>query len=153
MRRLAKNADVIIENYRVGVMDRLGLSYESLNEINPKLIYAAVRGFGDPRTGQSPYAEWPSFDVVAQAMGGITSITGLDSDTPIKIGPGVGDIVPALFAAVAILSALHHTQKTGEGQFVDVAMYDGVLALCERIVHQYRYLRKCIFIIIYVIYK
>jgi len=137
IRRLAKDADVIVENYRVGVMDRLGLSYESLHKINPKLIYAAVRGFGDPRTGQSPYAQWPSFDVVAQAMGGITGITGLNRDTPIKIGPGVGDIVPALFSAVGILSALHHAQKTGEGQFVDVAMYDGVLALCERIVHQY----------------
>jgi crotonobetainyl-CoA:carnitine CoA-transferase CaiB-like acyl-CoA transferase len=137
IRRLAKDADEIVENYRVGVMDRLGLSYESLHKINPKLIYAAVRGFGDPRTGQSPYAQWPSFDVVAQAMGGITGITGINRDTPIKIGPGVGDIVPALFSAVGILSALHHAQKTGEGQFVVVAMYDGVLALCERIVHQY----------------
>ena len=139
LRRLVEDADVLVENYRVGVMDRLGLSYESLAKINPKLVYAAVRGFGEPRTGASPYADWPSFDVIAQAMGGIAGITGTIGGAPTKVGPGVGDIVPALFAAVAILAAVHHAQKTGEGQFVDVAMYDAVLALCERIVYQHSY--------------
>ena len=139
LRRLVKDADVLVENYRVGVMERLDLSYESLAKINPRLVYATVRGFGDPRTGKSPYADWPAFDVIAQAMGGIMGITGPDANTPLKIGPGVGDIVPAMLAAVGILAAVRHAEKTGEGQFVDVAMYDSILALCERIVYQHSY--------------
>jgi crotonobetainyl-CoA:carnitine CoA-transferase CaiB-like acyl-CoA transferase len=93
VRRLVRNADVVVENYRARVMDRLGLSYESLREDNPALVYAAIRGFGDPRTGESPYVDWPAFDVVAQAMGGLMGITGPDASTPIKVGPGLGDIV------------------------------------------------------------
>ena len=139
LRRLVRDADVLVENYRVGVMDRLGLSYESLAKINPKLVYATVRGFGDPRTGKSPYADWPAFDVIAQAMGGIMGITGPDANTPLKIGPGVGDIVPAMLMTIGILSAVRHAEKTGEGQFVDVGMYDAILALCERIVYQHSY--------------
>jgi crotonobetainyl-CoA:carnitine CoA-transferase CaiB-like acyl-CoA transferase len=139
LRRLVREADVLVENYRVGVMDRLGLSYESLAKINPKLVYATVRGFGDPRTGKSPYADWPAFDVIAQAMGGIMGITGPDAQTPLKIGPGVGDIVPAMLMTIGILSAVRHAEKTGEGQFVDVGMYDAILALCERIVYQHSY--------------
>ncbi|MCG8696202.1 MAG: CoA transferase [Minwuiales bacterium] len=136
VRELAKDADVLVENFRAGVMERLGLAYESLREINPRLVYAAVRGFGDPRTGESPYQEWPAYDVVAQAMGGLMGITGPSPEQPLKAGPGVGDIVPAMLTAVGILSAVHHAGRTGQGQFVDVAMYDGVLALCERIVYQ-----------------
>jgi len=139
LERLVKDADVLVENYRAGVMDRLGLSYEHLKTINPKLVYAAVRGFGDPRTGDSPYLDWPAFDVIAQAMGGMMSVTGPDKDTPLKIGPGVGDIVPALMAAVGILAATRHADKTGEGQFLDVSMYDGILALCERIAYRYSF--------------
>jgi crotonobetainyl-CoA:carnitine CoA-transferase CaiB-like acyl-CoA transferase len=139
VRRLVKEADVLVENFRVGTMERLGLSYESLAELNPRLVYAAVRGFGDPRTGTSPYADWPAFDVVAQAMGGIMGITGPDRGQPMKVGPGVGDTVPAMLLTVGILAAVRHAERTGEGQFVDVAMYDAVLALCERIIHQHSY--------------
>ena len=137
LRALTAEADVLVENFRVGVMDRLELAYESLAEVNPRLVYAAVRGFGDPRTGESPYLDWPAYDVVAQAMGGIMSITGPAADRPLKVGPGVGDIVPAMYATIGILSAVRHAEKTGAGQFLDVAMYDGVLALCERIVYQH----------------
>lgn len=137
--RMVSNADVLLENFRVGVMDKLGLSYETLHAINPKLVYGCIRGFGDPRTGKSPYMDWPAYDVVAQAMGGIMGITGPDHESPIKVGPGVGDIFPATMAAFGVTSALHHAEKTGEGQFVDVAMYDSILALCERIVFQYGY--------------
>lgn len=139
LRRMVQDADVLLENYRVGVMDRLGLGYETLREVNPKLVYACIRGFGDPRSGESPYAHWPAYDVVAQAMGGLMGITGPDADTPMKVGPGVGDIFPAAMTAFGIASALHHAQRTGEGQFLDVAMYDAILALCERIVYQYSY--------------
>ncbi len=136
---LAREADVVVENFRAGVMDRLGLGYETLAKDNPRLVYAAIRGFGDPRTGASPYVDRPAFDVVAQAMGGAMSITGPDAATPLKIGPGVGDIFPAALAAFGIMAALHHARATGEGQFVDVAMYDGIVAMCERIVYQHSY--------------
>lgn len=133
---LVRDASVLVENFTVGVMERLGLSYEVLREHNPRLVYAAVRGFGDPRTGASPYADWPAFDIVAQAMGGLMGITGPEGQ-PMKTGPGVGDIFPGVLAAVGLLAAVRHAERTGEGQFVDVAMVDGVLALCERIVYQH----------------
>lgn len=137
LHRLIDEADIVVENFRSGVMERLGFSYESLRETNPALVYATVRGFGDSRSGESPYLDWPAFDVVSQAMGGIMGITG--PGIPMKIGPGVGDTVPALMLVIGILSAVHHAKRTGEGQFVDVAMTDSVLALCERIVYQQSY--------------
>lgn len=133
---LLRDADAVVENFRAGVMDRLGLGWEVLHEVNPKLVYGCLRGFGDPRTGASPYVEWPAFDPVAQAMGGIMAITGPDAKTPTKIGPGIGDIVPGMMLAFGVLSAIHHARRTGEGQFVDVAMVDAVLAVCERTVYQ-----------------
>jgi crotonobetainyl-CoA:carnitine CoA-transferase CaiB-like acyl-CoA transferase len=136
---LVPEFDVVVENFRVGVMDRLGLSYETFAALNPKLVYAAIRGFGDPRTGKSPYVDWPAYDVVGQAMGGMMGITGLAGGTPIKIGPGVGDTVPALYAALGIVSAVLHARTTGEGQFLDVGMADAVLGVCERIVHQHSF--------------
>jgi crotonobetainyl-CoA:carnitine CoA-transferase CaiB-like acyl-CoA transferase len=134
--KMVADADAIVENFRVGVMERLGLGYEVLHEHNPRLVYAALRGFGDQRTGASPYGSWPAYDVVAQAMGGIMAITGPDATTPMKIGPGLGDIVPGAMLAFGILAAVHHARRTGEGQFVDIAMVDAVLALCERTVYQ-----------------
>ncbi|SFP91829.1 CaiB/BaiF CoA-transferase family protein [Variovorax sp. 770b2] len=139
LKELVASADVLVENFRGGVMERLGLSYEELSQINPALVYAAVRGFGDRRSGESPYYQWPAYDVVAQAMGGIMGITGPDEHSPTKIGPGVGDTVPALMLAIGILSAVHHARRTGQGQFVDVSMVDCVLALTERIVYQHSY--------------
>ncbi|MEC7288712.1 MAG: CoA transferase [Pseudomonadota bacterium] len=137
LKTLIKDADAITENFRAGVMDKLGLSYETLREINPKLVYGTLRGFGDQRTGASPYVEWPAFDVVAQAMGGIMGITGPDAARPTKIGPGVGDIVPGMMLAFGVLSAIHHARRTGQGQFVDVSMVDSMLAVCERMIYQH----------------
>ncbi len=134
---LVKDADAVTENFRVGVMDKLGIGYESLKAVNPKIVYGCLNGFGDPRTGESPYAKWPAFDVVAQAMGGIMAITGPDPKTPTKIGPGVGDIVPGMFLAFGVLAAVHKARETGEGQFVDVSMVDAILAICERMVYQH----------------
>jgi crotonobetainyl-CoA:carnitine CoA-transferase CaiB-like acyl-CoA transferase len=144
LQRLLAAADVLIENFRAGVMERLGLGYEALHERHPRLVYACVRGFGDPRTGdldlpESPYAAWPAFDVVAQAMGGLTGVTGPDADHPMNAGAPIGDMAPALFAAVGILAAVRRAERTGEGQLVDVSMYDAVLAVCERIVYLYSY--------------
>ena len=137
LRNLVRTADVLVENFRPDVMERLGLSYESLAAINPRLVYAAIRGFGDPRTGESPYANWPAYDVVAQAMGGVISVTGPDLDHPTKVGPGIGDIFAGSLAAFGILAALREAEATGQGQFLDVAMYDAMLSLCERLVYQH----------------
>jgi len=136
VRRLIAGADVVVENFRPGVMDRMGLSYDSLRTLNPRLVYAAIRGFGDERTGLGPLGDLPAFDLNAQAMGGFMSITG-PPGKPMKAGPGIGDIFPAAMCCIGILAALVSRQTTGEGQYVDVAMYDAMIALCERIVYQY----------------
>lgn len=135
--KLIRTADAVVENAKTGVMDRLGVGYEVLCEHNPKLVYAAVRGFGDPRTGRSPYAEWPAFDVVAQSMGGIVAVTGPVGSKGFKVGVGVGDIYPGTLAALGVVSAVHAARRTGVGQFIDVAMYDAILALCETVVYSY----------------
>lgn len=136
--RMVEKVDVVAENYRAGVMERLGLGFEYLTKINPRLVYATLRGFGDPRSGRTPYTDWPAYDPVAQAMGGIMAITGtVQGGTPTKVGPGVGDLVPAMFLAFGIASACWSALRTGKGQFLDVAMVDAVLALCERTVFQY----------------
>ena len=134
---LVRSSHVLVENFRPGVMERLGLGYEELAKLNPGLVYATVRGFGDPRSGESPYASWPSYDVVAQAMGGLMSMTGADREHPMKTGPGIGDVFTGMMLAFAIIAAVRHAEKTGCGQFVDIAMYDAMLSLCERLVYIY----------------
>ena len=134
---LVRGADAVVENFRAGVMERFGLGYEVLKEVNPRLVYGALRGFGDERTGASPYSAWPAYDVVAQAMGGIMAITGPDAHTPTKVGPGVGDVVPGMMLAFGVLAAIHNARRTGLGQFVDVSMVDAILSVCERPVWQH----------------
>lgn len=134
---LVGSADAVVENARVGVMDRLGLGYETLRERNGRLVYVAIRGFGDPRTGESPYAEWPAFDIVAQSMGGMVGLTGPRGSTGMPAGASVGDLFPGALAALGLVSALLSARSSGRGQFVDVAMYDAVLSLCENIVYKY----------------
>lgn len=134
---LVATADAVVENSRVGVMDRLGVGYEALRGVNPRLVYAAIRGFGDPRTGQSPYAEWPAFDIVAQCMGGLVGITGPTDGTGFPNGASIGDIFPGALMALGVVSAVHHARRTGQGQFLDVAMYDAILSLCETMVINY----------------
>ena len=135
--RLVETADAFVENFREGVTDKLGLSYATLKQINPRLVYASIRGFGDSMTAESPLRAWPAFDIVAQAMGGMMSCTGPDNETPMKVGPSIGDQVPGMFCAFGILAAIHHARGTGEGQYVDVALTDSMLAVSERIIHQY----------------
>lgn len=139
---LLKDADAVIENFRQGTMVKLGLSYEYLQTINPKLVYGALRGFGDTRTMASPYAHYPSYDVIAQAMGGLMGVTGPDAQTPTKAGPGLGDIIPGMLLGFGVLSAIHHARLTGKGQFVDIAMADAVLFASERIVYQHDITKK-----------
>ncbi len=134
---LVKSADVLVENFRAGVLDKMGLGYDALKVLRPSLVYTSVRGFGDRAGGVSPCIDWPAFDIVAQAMGGWMGITGNNAEQPLKVGGGVGDTVPGLFAAFGTMTALWHARATGQGQYVDVAMADSVLALCEFAVAHY----------------
>jgi len=137
--RLVDSADAVMENFRAGVMDRLGIGWEVLHARNPRLVYGAIRGFGDPRTGESPYVDWPSYDVVGQAMSGIVSVTGAAEGEVFRVGPSVGDIYPATVAALGLTAGLLHARTTGRGQFMDVGMYDALVAMCEAIIYRYSY--------------
>ena len=125
--------DILVENFRPGTMDRLGLGYETLREINPALIYAAASGFG--QTG--PYSRRAAYDGVVQAMGGIMSITGQLGGEPTRVGTSIGDIAAGLFTAVGILAAVIHREASGKGQLVDVAMLDCQVALLENAIARY----------------
>ncbi|GIW18439.1 MAG: formyl-CoA transferase [Tepidiforma sp.] len=127
IRRLAGEADVLVENFRPGTMDRLGLGYDALREVNPRLIYAALSGFG--QTG--PYSRLPAVDAVAQAMGGTMSLNGYRDGPPLRVGVSIGDMVGGLYLALGILAALRARDVTGEGQLLDVALMEAQMALCE----------------------
>jgi len=124
-RRLVQIADILVENFRPGVMDRLGLSYAGLCEINPKLIYCAISGFG--QTG--PDAFKPAYDQIIQGLSGVMAINGDERLNPLRCGFPVCDTVGGLNAAFAIMAALYYRQKTGEGQFIDVALLDSIMPL------------------------
>lgn len=124
MKRLVKDADVIIENYRSGVMERLGLGYDVLSEINPQLIYCSISGFG--RTG--PYAKRAGFDLVAQGMSGLMSFTGVPGSPPVKVGVPVADMNAGMFATYGILTAYINRLKTGKGQYLEVSLVEAALA-------------------------
>ena len=121
---LVKTADILVENYRPGVMKKLGIDYPSLAPINPGLVYASISGFG--QTG--PWADRPGFDLMAQAMSGVMSVTGYPDGPPVKAGVPVADIGCALFAIYGILSAYIGKTKSGEGQFIDTSLFDSALA-------------------------
>ncbi|MDP3668799.1 MAG: CoA transferase [Telluria sp.] len=137
--KMVEQADAVVENFRAGVMDRLGLSYETLAERNPRIVYTSIRGFGDPRGGKTEYTDWPAVDIIAQAMGGLMGITGPDAQSPTKVGGGPGDTVPGLFASFATMVALWEARSSGKGQYVDVAMVDSLIALSEPITVTYSY--------------
>ncbi len=121
VRRLLADADVVMENYSLGVMERMGLGYEALRELNPRLIYCAISGFG--RTG--PYAERGGFDLIAQGMSGLMSITGEGPGRPpVKVGAPITDITAGILGAMGILAALHARTRTGEGQYVDTSLFE-----------------------------
>jgi crotonobetainyl-CoA:carnitine CoA-transferase CaiB-like acyl-CoA transferase len=141
---LVSQADALVESFAVGTMEGLGVSYERLRGINPRLVYASTRGFGDPRTGDSPFARWPTTELVAQAAGGPLgdgATLGDDGSgrAPARIPVPIGEVFPGALTALGIVSALLHARETGEGQYVDVAMRDGLLALCERLVYEHSY--------------
>jgi crotonobetainyl-CoA:carnitine CoA-transferase CaiB-like acyl-CoA transferase len=120
IRDLARQSDVLIENFKVGGLKKYGLDFDSLSTINPKLVYCSITGFG--QTG--PYAERAGYDFMIQAMGGMMSITGEADGQPMKTGVAIADILTGLYAANAIQAALMHQQKTGAGQYIDMALLD-----------------------------
>ncbi|AHD00661.1 CaiB/BaiF CoA transferase family protein [Leisingera methylohalidivorans] len=125
--RLLAQADVLLENYRPGVMQRLGYGWEDLHARFPRLIYGAVSGFGH----SGPDAQKPAYDMVVQARGGVMSITGEKDRDPVRVGASIGDIVAGMFLGHGVLAALLDVEKSGEGRFIDVAMLDSQLALLE----------------------
>lgn len=133
LKQLALSADVLIENFKLGTMARLGLNYESLAKENPELIYCSITGYG--QTG--PYKERAGYDFMIQAQGGIMSLNGPEDGEPYKVGVAIVDITAGLFASNAILSALHHRQQTGEGQYIDVALLDSQLGWLANVAQNY----------------
>jgi CoA:oxalate CoA-transferase len=131
--KLVKEADVLVENFKPGVMKKLGLGYDVLAKVNPRLIYCASSGFGH----SGPYSERPAYDLIIQGMGGLMSITGPDSSHPTKVGSSIADIFAGVFSAIGILGALHNRHKTGKGQMVDVAMLDCMVAILENAVARF----------------
>ena len=131
--RMVKDADILVENYRPGVVKRLGIDYETLSAINPRLVYASISGFG--QTG--PWANRPGFDLMAQAMSGIMSVTGYPGGPPVKAGVPVADIGCALFATYAMLAAYIGVKAGGRGQHIDASLFDSALAFSVWDISQY----------------
>jgi crotonobetainyl-CoA:carnitine CoA-transferase CaiB-like acyl-CoA transferase len=125
LHRLVRDADVVLENYRPGVAARLGADWQTLSALNPRLVYASVSGFG--QTG--PYAQRPGYDLIAQGLAGLMSVTGEPDGDPVKCGVPVGDLAAGLFCAVAILSAVIARERTGRGQRIDTSLFECALAL------------------------
>ena len=131
--RLAERADVVMENFTPGVMERLGLGWEVLRARNPRVVFARTSGFG--QTG--PYSQRPALDIVVQAMGGVMSITGEAGGSPVRPGVSYGDITAGLYTAVGILAALHERERSGLGQELDISMLDCQVSVLENAIARY----------------
>ncbi|HZH26682.1 MAG TPA: CaiB/BaiF CoA-transferase family protein [Azospirillaceae bacterium] len=127
--RLAETSDVLIENYKVGGLRKYGLDWEAVRKVNPRLVYCSITGFG--QTG--PYAQRAGYDFIVQGMGGLMSVTGMPAGTPggepVKVGVAVADLFTGMYATVAVLAALAHRDRTGEGQHIDLALLDAQVAM------------------------
>ncbi len=139
LRDLVKKSDVVVENLRPGAMDKLGLGYKSLKTINHRLIYAAISGFGRLEGYTGSYAQRPAFDIVAEAMSGVMNLVGFADKPPSWTIYGMADVYTGMVTAYGIMLALFMREQTGEGQFVDSAMLDNMLALNERMVTLYSF--------------
>ena len=126
-KRLAKDADVIVENYRPGVKKRLGIDYEAIRAINPRIIYGSISGFGQ----SGPYRDRPGVDQIAQGMGGLMSITGLPGQGPVRVGIPIADLCSGIFLAQGILVALYERETTGEGKWVHTSLLEAMLSMLD----------------------
>jgi crotonobetainyl-CoA:carnitine CoA-transferase CaiB-like acyl-CoA transferase len=133
VRRLAERSDVLIENFKVGSLSRLGLGWENLSPLNPRLVYCSITGFGQ----SGPYKDRPGYDFAVQAMGGLMSVTGEPDGEPMKAGVAMTDVLTGMYAATAVLAALAHRERTGEGQRVDLALLDVQVAALANLAENY----------------
>ncbi|MBI5969023.1 MAG: CoA transferase [Deltaproteobacteria bacterium] len=132
-KELVKISDVVLENYAPGVMKNLGIDYRVLKDVNPKIIMASISGFGQ----KGPNSQKVSFDIVAQAMGGLMSLTGYPQGPPTKTGTSLGDCVASLYAALGIVASLYHREATGRGQYIDVSQQESIASILEAAVVRY----------------
>ena len=133
VRKLVKEADIVVENFRPGTMEKWGLGYEALSAINPKLIMVRISGFG--QTG--PYKDRTGFGAIGESMGGIRYVTGYPDRAPVRVGISIGDSLAAMFGVIGALTALHHREKSGAGQMVDVALYEAVFSMMESMLPEF----------------
>jgi CoA:oxalate CoA-transferase len=132
-KELVRHADVVAENFSVGTMDRLGLGYETLKQVNPRLIYASVTAFGQ----DGPYAHWRGYDILAQAISGYMSITGFPDSPPTRSGQSISDYYAGMLCAFSIVSALHYRGRTGKGQHIDMALLDALITALDNLGERY----------------
>ncbi len=125
--KMVKNADVLVENFRPGTMEKLGIGYERLAAINEKLVFCSISGFGQ----DGPYRDRPAYDIIVQAMSGLMSITGEEDGKPTRVGVSIGDIIAGLYGAIGILAAVNDREKDGKGQYLDIGMLDCMVAIAE----------------------
>lgn len=128
IKKLVKNADIVVENFKVGTLKKLGMGYENLKEVNPEIIYASISGFGQ----EGEWSQYAAYDNVIQATCGIMTVTGFEEGMPTKIGPAIGDNFTGLTLALAIVMAYYHKLRTGKGQYLDVSMLDTLFGILER---------------------
>lgn len=137
LRDLVAASDVVVENLRPGAMTKMGLDYETLSQVNPRLVYAAISGFGRLEGYEGPYGKRPAFDIVAEAMSGVMHLVGFEDKPPSWTIYGLADVYTGMCTAYGVMQALFMRERTGKGQFVDSAMLDNMLALNERMVMLY----------------
>jgi formyl-CoA transferase len=133
VRRLVKDTDIVVENFRPGTMEKWGLGYDALAAINPGLIMVRLSGFG--QTG--PYMDRTGFGAIGESMGGMRYITGYPDRAPVRVGISIGDSLSAMFGVIGALTALHHRERSGKGQMVDVALYEAVFSMMESMLPEY----------------
>src|SRR3546814_173867 len=136
-RELVKISDVVVENFSATTMKRLGFDYAALKEINPRIVFTSVSGFGHDDIYPGPYTDRPAFNLIAQAMSGLMDITGEADGPPVPNGVAIGDFVAGIFAMNGTLLALRHREMTGVGQHVDISMYDSMASFSQRAVTRY----------------
>ncbi len=135
--QMVKNVDVLIENLKPGFLRKLGYTWEKIHELNPRLVYATITGFGmDPRY-VGPYSDRPAYDIIIQAMAGVMNVIGEENGKPLHPMIAFGDVAPGMLTAYGIMLALFNREKTGKGDYLDMAMYDAIMALTERSLNVY----------------
>lgn len=139
LKDLIKKSDIIVENFKPGMMDEMGITYEVIKELNPKAVYVAISGFGRLKKYEGPFHDRLAYDIVAQAMGGLMHLAGQKDGPPTWLGVAVGDVVTGIYAAYSALLGYIKALKTGEGEYIDVSMYDCMAALGERAHHIYTF--------------